>query len=652
MNHTARLAIVLGLACTEAATAEAHVVRRPAFRPYQAGAAVRRSAVKGPEVNASQDPRSVFSETFVAVNPADPAVIVAGSNHIQFSAPMAGFVSRDRGASFSRLDPPQRLGGALYAETTDPSIAFDRHGNAYCSFLMAQNAVGLYRPVVAVMPAGQTAWLGPFAVSSAVADDDKSMMTVDASPTSPFAGRVYVAWDRNAADGSQTVYLGRSDGGQTWLQPARVDDATSSGSAIYAAPACGPNGEVYVVWNDYAAANAGSILIDRSLDGGVTFGGDISVTDLRVNLQPNPADSRSIYAIPAQPHRGIAACPSVGVDITSGPRRGWVYVCYCDCSPGKAHDDVDIFVRRSVDSGVTWSAPVRVNDDLGATSQFWPWMSVDPVDGSLNVVFYDCRDDSGNKKANVYYARSRNGGVTFEPNVKVTAIPSDQSTGSADPSGNDYGDYLGVSAWGGQICAAWTDSRDGYNQAFAETLVQSAAAPTGLAQTACKVTVPSGAALSSRGIILSALLDGPAQNLVAEWEVKPAATAFNGAGTTLSPAVAYSGEPAPVSLSLTGLSSGGYRWRVRGVRADGLGAPGDWSAPGGNPDFTIGGPPITTLDVARAARLAAGGVAASALDALRLDVSAADGRKECDGAVSLVDAVRLARSLAGLDTIP
>ena len=61
---------------------------------------------------------------------------------------MAGFVSRDRGATYARLDPPQRLNGTLFSETTDPSVAFDRKGNAYYSFLMAQYTVGLYRPVV------------------------------------------------------------------------------------------------------------------------------------------------------------------------------------------------------------------------------------------------------------------------------------------------------------------------------------------------------------------------------------------------------------------------------------------------------------------------------------------------------------------------
>ena len=89
-------------------------------------------------------------------------------------------------------------------------------------------------------------------------------MTVDLSPASPYAGRAYVAWDRNAANGAQSIYLGRSTAGRPGRPRRALMTLTSSGAAIYADPACGPDGEVYVVWNDYAAANAGSIWIDRS----------------------------------------------------------------------------------------------------------------------------------------------------------------------------------------------------------------------------------------------------------------------------------------------------------------------------------------------------------------------------------------------------
>ena len=50
---------------------------------------------------------------------------------------------------------------------------------------------------------------------------------------------------------------------------------------------------------------------------------------------------------------------------------------------------------RSTDGGNTWGAAIRVNDDVNPAgdfhSQFFPWMAVDPIDGSINVVWYDDR---------------------------------------------------------------------------------------------------------------------------------------------------------------------------------------------------------------------------------------------------------------------
>jgi len=62
---------------------------------------------------------------------------------------------------------------------------------------------------------------------------------------------------------------------------------------------------------------------------------------------------------------------------------------------------------------LTWSAPARVNDDPPGNQQFYSWMCIDPVTGFLYFVFYDERNISA-AQANVYIARSTDGGVTFQ----------------------------------------------------------------------------------------------------------------------------------------------------------------------------------------------------------------------------------------------
>lgn len=612
------------------------------------------SLTKGPEVNASGNTTGVYSETAIAINPLDHATMLVASNHIGGGGSMPVSISTDRGAHFTRTDIPRTVAGVTYSSAAAPSLAYDGFGNAYFAYMVAQGTLGeTYHPVVAVRKAGESHWESPFLVSGTQGDDDKPYLAADARKSGPFAGRVYLAWDRNAEDGSQAILLARADGAEEWGPAVRVDDsATSSGSVIYAMPAVGPNGEVYVVWNDYGQANGGSLRFDRSFDGGDTFGKDVLVTDLRLNLQPDPATPGSVYSIPAQATRGIAACPSVGVDVSSGPRRGWIYVCYGDRASGKVHEDVDVFVRHSTDGGASWSAPVEVNDDTAAGSQFLPAMSVDPVDGSLNVCWYDCRNDPANVKADVYYARSTDGGVTFEPNVRVTSVASDESQGVADPL-NQFGDYLGIAAIGGQVAAAWTDARNVYNQAhfnqaYAMTMIQPAMSPSHLAQAAANMSLPAGVSLGRRSITLSAALTGPAAALSAEWEVKSVDTPFDGSGTAMSSNLAYSGAQVLTTLTLTGLANGAYHWRVRGDRTDGLAPPGEWTPFSDGTDFSIGVPAYLVSDVARALKIAAGIVAASVFDSARLDVIPPDGRS----IITVADAVRIARAVFGLSPLP
>ncbi|HEY8411448.1 MAG TPA: hypothetical protein VIK76_08595, partial [Pyrinomonadaceae bacterium] len=71
------------------------------------------------------------------------------------------------------------------------------------------------------------------------------------------------------------------------------------------------------------------------------------------------------------------------------------------------------------------------------------WMSVDPVDGSVNVVFYDRRDLSG-ALTGVTLARSMDGGRTFV-NRKIDVKPF------APNPRVFFGDYSGISAYDGRV---------------------------------------------------------------------------------------------------------------------------------------------------------------------------------------------------------
>ncbi len=169
--------------------------------------------------------------------------------------------------------------------------------------------------------------------------------------------------------------------------------------------------------------------------------------------------------IPPQPDRSVDAEPGLAWDRTGGPHRGRVYLVYT-LEVKNESDNTDIEVRYSDDDGATWSAPVRVNDDATANSQFLPKISIDPTTGNIAVIWYDSRQDLGtggpgdtngipNDDAQVWGAFSTDGGRTFTPNVMISA-----GTSNSPDSGNgiDYGDYSGLSFFGGIAHPAWSDN--------------------------------------------------------------------------------------------------------------------------------------------------------------------------------------------------
>ena len=95
-------------------------------------------------------------------------------------------------------------------------------------------------------------------------------------------------------------------------------------------------------------------------------------------------------------------------------------------------------------------------------------MSVDPVTGDVNVSFYDTRNDTTSLRfmTDIYFTQSRNGGVSFSPNVRVTDVSSNEHDCNglipcpAIDYGNQTGDYAGLVSFGGLSHPLWTDSLD------------------------------------------------------------------------------------------------------------------------------------------------------------------------------------------------
>jgi hypothetical protein len=385
-------------------------------------------------------------EVAVAINPTNPDHVVAAS--MQTGArgrprqSNYAYVSTDGGLTWTTVATPNP-GNRVQA---DDVLAFGPDGTLHHAYI-AFDGIRIARPTRAAngIHTGTSRdglkWSAPVPVVDHVNTvepfEDKPGIAVDPSD-SKHKGNVYVAWSRFDAYGSKDpahhthVYVSRSkDGGKTYSVPWRISDEPgdcldSSNTVMGAVPVVGPDGAVSVVW-----AGPRGLVVDRSTDGGVTFGKDAVIT-----ATPGGWD----FGVPGVPrHNGL---PSLGADHSRAPHRGSLYVCWID----KRHGDPDVFVAASRDGGATWGPPVRVNDDPKGKDQLFAWMAVDPADGSVNVVFLDRRDQDGTRTG-VTLARSMDGGKTFA-NYRVAQEPFECDK-------RFLGDYVGIDARGGRVVAVY-----------------------------------------------------------------------------------------------------------------------------------------------------------------------------------------------------
>jgi hypothetical protein len=389
------------------------------------------------------------AEVTVAINPKNPDNIVGASFQTgRPPRPRAGsynYVSMDGGRTWKTVpatDPRDLTQG-------DDTVYFSNDGAVYHAHLSFEG-IRVARPpraesgiIVDASRDGGLTWDEPVPainhINSVTPFEDKPGIVVDNAPASPNKGNVYLAWTRFDVYGSSDpdchshIYFSRStDSGKTFTMPIRISDSygdcrDSDNTVEGAVPAVGPKGEIYIVW-----AGPLGLVFKKSLDGGQNFTKERVISDM-----PGGWD----FSVEGLDRAN--GMPVTGVDLSNGPNKGMLYVNWIDARNG----DPDVFVMSSRDGGETWLAPVRVNDDSlkNGKVQFFTWMAVDPVDGSLNIVFFDRRDTEG-AATRVTYARSVDGGHKFV-NYKIDLPPF-----VCNPS-VFFGDYTGISAYNGRVVA-------------------------------------------------------------------------------------------------------------------------------------------------------------------------------------------------------
>lgn len=369
------------------------------------------------------------NEPSVCMNPSNPDEIMVGSVLDNY------YLSNDGGFNWQHGTIT-----STYGVNGDPVILADTAGRFYYFHLVPD----LSRVVCHKRESLDSPW----STESYTAVYNNYEIDKEWAAYDPVTNNVYVTWTRfntwgssNPQDSSDIFLAKSTDGGLSWGEQKLISNTGGNATAGFYSvhgsyPTTGPNGEVYVAW-----WSPQGLMFNKSTDEGETWlDSDINVTGFPVQW---------ITGIPGI-QTGVSF-PVIACDRSNGLNHGTIYVSWTD--KRVAGNDANIWLAKSIDAGLTWSAPIRVNDDGPGKHQFFNYMTIDQVTGKIYIIFYDRRNYT-DTNTDVYLAISDNGGETFA-NYKISESPF------IPFSTLFFGHYIGVAAHNNHVFATWVRMDDG-----------------------------------------------------------------------------------------------------------------------------------------------------------------------------------------------
>jgi len=385
-----------------------------------------------------------------------------------------------------------------WTDTTDPNLDFDTQGRVYQTMLPFNSFFDASR----LHPDGEIDisfsddmglhWvkgnggkaLEPPNNASALQFghvEDKQWIAVNHNPNPPFQDHVYAAWAVFNGSAIKVRIAVSRDRGETFDKAVTISPPSQVGPAVtFVYPQIDAAGTLYVAFVSFPPnGTASTIYVARSTDDGVSFTPFVPVTTVTIvpgEVLPNTRFRDGIT-------ESFAASPT---------HAGHLYLTYEDWD--STQGDMDVKFTQSTNGGLTWTAPVVVNDNMDAagtpTDQFQPTVAAGPG-GAVAVAFYDrrltCPSDPSVLPADVgrtnfcidttlqVYKDTGAGAVRVGPNVRISKFTWDPEqpdqrlgglsqypcAGARDPCpiGRGFiGDYFGLAVSARNIYALFVST--------------------------------------------------------------------------------------------------------------------------------------------------------------------------------------------------
>jgi hypothetical protein len=436
------------------------------------------------------------AEPWLAVSPTNPNDVAAFWQQDRWSDGgahgLVAAVSHDGGLSWAYSVPHYSncaggtaANGGDFGRSSDPWVSWAPNGDLWSISLSVDRTTTRNAVLAARMRHGESTWSEPFTLRFDTSRagipignnfNDKESLTAD--PTDPSGNLVYAVWDRVVSPNENapaTAFLNaRAFHGPVWF--ARTTNGASANPTFEPArPIYDPGTQAQTISNQIVALPDGALVdgffqiqvrknahdlrgsnvqVIRSTDKGVSWS-KRAIQVAHVNpigeTDPEPINCRPFITgnPPCTLVRSDGVIVDLAVDYSSGPNAGRAYITWQDHDDNPFGDDL-ILLSHSDDGGLTWSAPVKVNQtpsDAFTDQAFEPAVHVN-ADGVVAVTYYDFRDDiagDGELTTDSWIAHSHDGGQTWTEDPLADSFDMHQA-----PYARGYfvGDYQGLDAQG------------------------------------------------------------------------------------------------------------------------------------------------------------------------------------------------------------